>query len=78
MVSSSVLLTVSAQILLSTFGAVLAQSTPNRTEFPDCVNGPLATTKVCDTTVSPPERAAALVALLRPEEKLQNIIRSAS
>lgn len=44
-------------------------------EFPDCVDGPLASTKVCDRSVPPAERAAALVALLEPEEKLQNIIR---
>jgi hypothetical protein len=44
-------------------------------DFPDCINGPLASTKVCDTSAPPAERASALVALLEPEEKLQNIIR---
>ncbi|PGH04985.1 hypothetical protein AJ79_06942 [Helicocarpus griseus UAMH5409] len=45
--------------------------------FPDCVNGPLASNKVCDRLATPSERAAALVAALEPTEKLQNIIRSA-
>jgi xylan 1,4-beta-xylosidase len=44
-------------------------------EFPDCVSGLLASTKVCGTSTPPAERAAALVELLEPEEKLQNIIR---
>lgn len=44
-------------------------------DFPNCVDGPLASNKICDTSAHPAERAAALVALLEPEEKLQNIIR---
>ncbi len=43
--------------------------------YPDCVNGLLAKNKVCDTSLSPPQRAAALVAALTNDEKLQNIIR---
>jgi beta-D-xylosidase 4 len=43
--------------------------------YPDCVNGLLKTNKVCDKTLTPGERAAALVAALQPSEKLQNIIR---
>ena len=43
--------------------------------FPDCANGLLASNKVCDATLSPPARAAALVAALTVDEKLQNIIR---
>ncbi|KAL2072920.1 hypothetical protein VTL71DRAFT_10244 [Oculimacula yallundae] len=42
--------------------------------FPDCVNGPLKTNKVCDLTASPRVRASALIAALLPSEKLQNII----
>lgn len=42
--------------------------------YPDCVNGPLASLKVCDTTLSPPRRAAALVAAMTTEEKLQNLV----
>jgi hypothetical protein len=44
-------------------------------EFPNCVDGPLASNKICDTSASPSERAAALVAIMEPEEKLLNIKR---
>jgi beta-D-xylosidase 4 len=43
--------------------------------YPDCENGLLKTNKVCDRSLTPGERAAALVAALEPSEKLQNIIR---
>lgn len=42
--------------------------------YPNCVDDLLSTNQVCNTTLSPPERAAALVAALTPEEKLQNIV----
>jgi beta-D-xylosidase 4 len=42
---------------------------------PDCVNGPLASNKICDKNASPPERAAALVAAMEDEEKLNNLMR---
>jgi beta-D-xylosidase 4 len=42
---------------------------------PDCVNGPLATNKICDRGASPPERAAALVAAMEDTEKLDNLMR---
>jgi beta-D-xylosidase 4 len=42
---------------------------------PDCVNGPLATNKVCDATAEPEERAAALVAAMTSDEKLHNLVR---
>ncbi|KAK0710505.1 glycoside hydrolase superfamily [Apiosordaria backusii] len=42
--------------------------------YPNCVDDLLSSNQVCNTTLSPPERAAALVAALTPEEKLQNII----
>ena len=42
---------------------------------PDCVNGPLASNKICDKDASPPERAAALVAAMEDEEKLDNLMR---
>ncbi|KAK4186971.1 putative exo-1,4-beta-xylosidase bxlB [Podospora australis] len=42
--------------------------------YPDCVNDLLASNQVCNTTRSPSERAAALVAALTDEEKLDNII----
>jgi beta-D-xylosidase 4 len=43
--------------------------------YPDCQHGPLAQNKVCDSTLSPADRAAALVAALTNEEKLQNLVR---
>ncbi|KAK3305651.1 glycoside hydrolase superfamily [Chaetomium strumarium] len=43
-------------------------------KYPDCVNGPLAANKVCDRTLSPAQRAAALVAAMTNEEKLQNLV----
>jgi beta-D-xylosidase 4 len=54
--------------------AVHAVDLPFQT-YPDCVNGPLATNKVCDRTLSPAQRAAALVAAMTNEEKLQNLVR---
>ncbi|KAK4165921.1 glycoside hydrolase superfamily [Cladorrhinum sp. PSN259] len=42
--------------------------------YPNCVNDLLASNQVCNATLSPSERAAALVAALTPEEKLHNII----
>ncbi|ORY59062.1 beta-glucosidase [Pseudomassariella vexata] len=39
--------------------------------FPDCVNGPLASNTVCDTTASIVDRAKALVAAFTTEEKFQ-------
>ena len=38
--------------------------------YPDCVNGPLAKTVVCDPKASPPDRAAALVKAMNISEKL--------
>lgn len=43
--------------------------------YPDCVNGRLASSKICDITASPSERAAALVEMMEPSEKLDNIVR---
>ena len=43
--------------------------------LPDCVNGPLKTNKVCDQSASPKDRAAALIEILQPSEKLLNIVR---
>jgi beta-D-xylosidase 4 len=41
----------------------------------DCASGPLKSNKICDTTASPPERAAALVAAMQQQEKLDNLVR---
>ncbi|KZT65756.1 glycoside hydrolase family 3 protein [Daedalea quercina L-15889] len=40
--------------------------------FPNCINGPLANTTVCDTAASPRERATALISLFTLEEKINN------
>ncbi|KDN72264.1 putative glycosyl hydrolase family 3 N terminal domain-containing protein [Colletotrichum sublineola] len=48
-----------------------------RQKYPNCLNGTLAQNKVCDRTLSPPERAAALVEALTVEEKLQNLVSKA-
>ena len=39
-------------------------------QFPDCVNGPLASNRVCDTSASVIDRARALVAELTVPEKI--------
>ncbi|KKK14083.1 hypothetical protein P175DRAFT_0470895 [Aspergillus ochraceoroseus IBT 24754] len=43
-----------------------------KTSFPDCNNGPLSQTRVCDKTARPHDRAAALVSLLTLEELVNN------
>ncbi|KAJ7164678.1 beta-xylosidase [Mycena crocata] len=40
--------------------------------FPDCVNGPLANTTVCDTSASALARATALIAMFNTTELIQN------
>lgn len=45
---------------------------------PDCTNGPLSTNAICDVNAPPHERAAALVAAMEPQEKLDNLVRYAS
>ncbi len=55
-------------------GAANAQNM-NFQSYPDCQTGLLATNKVCDTTLSPPVRAAALIAAMNITEKLQNLVR---
>jgi len=42
-------------------------------KYPDC-EGRLQNNTVCDTTVSPPKRAAALVAAMTLEEKQGNFV----
>lgn len=61
-------------LVLATVGLAAAQNAAFQS-FPDCENGLLAKNKICDRTLSPPARAAALVAALNSDEKLQNIIR---
>ncbi|KAK7046334.1 glycoside hydrolase family 3 protein [Favolaschia claudopus] len=40
--------------------------------FPDCVNGPLSNTTVCDTSASPVDRAKALIAMFTTDELVSN------
>jgi len=63
-------------LVIAAAGLAVAQNAAFQ-NFPDCENGLLAKNKVCDRTLPPPARAAALVAALNSDEKLQNIIRSA-
>ena len=56
-------------------GVVLLASGPSIAAFPDCVNGPLKSNKVCDVTASPADRASALVQAMQSSEKLLNIVR---
>jgi hypothetical protein len=42
---------------------------------PDCANGPLKSNKICDVKASPSDRAAALVAAMQTQEKLDNLMR---
>jgi beta-D-xylosidase 4 len=44
---------------------------------PDCTNGPLSTNAICDVNASPSKRAAALVAAMETQEKLDNLVRYA-
>jgi beta-D-xylosidase 4 len=57
--------------------AVCALDAPFQT-YPDCRNGPLSKNKVCDRSLPPAQRAAALVAAMTNEEKLQNLVRYVS
>ncbi|KAF1936402.1 beta-xylosidase [Clathrospora elynae] len=41
---------------------------------PDCVNGPLKSNKICDVKATPSQRAAALVAAMETQEKLNNLM----
>lgn len=58
--------------------SAVAQETPERTEFPNCADGPLADNAVCDQNATPGERAAALVEVMTTEEKLANLVRYAT
>ena len=46
-------------------------------DFPDCVNGPLASNLVCDTSANYTDRAAALVGNLMLSEVAANLDNSA-
>lgn len=42
--------------------------------FPDCVNGPLKSNAVCDSTQDPATRAKALIALFTDDELMANTV----
>ena len=42
---------------------------------PDCTKEPLKSNGICDTSLSPAERAAALIAAFTPREKVNNLVR---
>jgi beta-D-xylosidase 4 len=65
------------KLSLATNIAALAFLTPHAFAgvLPDCVNGLLKSNKVCDQKASPRDRAAALIEILKPSEKLLNIVR---
>ena len=56
----------------------VAQEIPERTEFPNCVDGPLAYNTICDQNAPPRDRANALVEAMTTEEKLANLVRYAA
>ncbi|EOA88301.1 glycoside hydrolase family 3 protein [Exserohilum turcica Et28A] len=41
---------------------------------PDCTSGPLKNNTICNVNASPSKRAAALVAAMEPQEKLDNLV----
>ncbi|KAJ7614642.1 glycoside hydrolase family 3 protein [Mycena polygramma] len=64
--------------MLATFFVVFALAWTTQAAFPDCANGPLANTTVCDTKASPITRAKALVAMLNSTEIISNLDNMAS
>ncbi|KAK1751093.1 glycoside hydrolase superfamily, partial [Echria macrotheca] len=63
-----------SRFLLALASAVAVTAQAPFQPFPDCDGGLLATNQVCNRTLSPPERAAALVAAMTTDEKLQNLV----
>ncbi|KAK4445895.1 glycoside hydrolase family 3 protein [Podospora aff. communis PSN243] len=60
-----------ALLVLGSAAAVLAQ---NACPPSDCSKAPLSNNKVCDRTLSPTARAAALVAAMTRDEKIVNLV----
>ncbi|KAJ7226907.1 glycoside hydrolase family 3 protein [Mycena pura] len=52
----------------------LYAASPATAAFPDCVNGPLASNPVCDTTKDPITRAKALIARFNTTELIANTV----
>ncbi|KAI3585739.1 glycoside hydrolase superfamily [Fusarium oxysporum f. sp. albedinis] len=61
---------------LSLLNGLATAATPYT--LPDCTKGPLSKNGICDTSLSPAKRAAALVAALTPEEKVGNLVSNAT
>ncbi|KAG5771249.1 hypothetical protein H9Q72_002157 [Fusarium xylarioides] len=61
---------------LSLLGGLAEAATPYT--LPDCTKGPLSKNGICDTSLSPAKRAAALVVALTPEEKVGNLVSNAT
>lgn len=49
-----------------------------QSRFPDCTKDPLCSNDICDTSLSPKERATALLTLWTAEEKLTNLVERAA
>ncbi|KAJ6474666.1 beta-xylosidase [Mycena vitilis] len=64
--------------MFPTFFVVFALAWGTHAAFPDCDNGPLSNTTVCDTKASPITRAKALVAMLNSTEIISNLDNMAS
>ncbi|KAF5254011.1 hypothetical protein FANTH_1193 [Fusarium anthophilum] len=62
---------------LSLLNGLAIAATPYYT-LPDCTKEPLSKNGICDTSLSPPQRAAALVAALTPQEKVGNLVSNAT
>lgn len=62
----------SAQIAAGLAGAA---SSASAFQWPNCATGLLATNQVCNTSLAPAERAAALVAALTIAEKTANLVK---
>jgi hypothetical protein len=61
-----------AFLVLGSAASVLAA---NACPPSDCSKTPLKNNKVCDTSLSPTDRAAALVAAMTQSEKMANLLR---
>jgi xylan 1,4-beta-xylosidase len=63
---------------LLVLGAAVSVLAANACPPSDCSKAPLKNNKICDTSLSPTERAAALVAAMTQSEKIVNLVRQAS
>jgi len=61
--------------LLLILGSAASVLAANACPPSDCSKAPLKNNKVCDTSLSPTDRAAALVAAMTQSEKIVNLVR---